>query len=83
MLLCFGAAGCGSSLLAGKITAGGNPLTFLKYARKVELIKKADRSSNFCNRELAALQKVAGLVDTIVGEVINGRFTNIAHENAV
>ena len=80
-----GRVGCGgrAGLQRSQILAGGYPLGPLEDTGKIELIEKADRDGHFGNGQAAVLQQLAGLVDPVFGQVVDGALAHVAHKDAV
>ena len=73
----------GPGLPGCRILAGRHPFGALEYPGKVELIEKAHRNGHLSNGQAAGPQQLAGLVDPVFGEVVDGAFAHVAHKDAI
>ena len=79
----FGVRRLGGVGLGREVLAGRHALGALEDPREVELVKEAHRDGDFGDGQIARPQQLAGLVDPVVGQIINGALADVQHEHPV
>ena len=69
--------------LRSHILAGRHTLGALEHPRKIELVEEAHGRRHLGDGQGAAPQQLAGLIDPVFGQVINGAFAHVEHEHPV